>query len=132
MKKLKNSYNADFLGYKVNIIFWAEKLRSSQICGTKVGMTYKNGVNDPNCRYFQVQYCCHRKKILQLESGVVLNPNWINPVAPSCSPTASFSAAGASDTFVTRWIRINSDNFQPPTSVFQKGIFQFFQVIFVS
>jgi len=42
MKKLKKiSGSAGFLGYKVNISFVAEKLIYSQICGTKVGPSYK-------------------------------------------------------------------------------------------
>jgi len=47
MKKIKNEYfseNAGFLGYKVNINFLTEKLPYSQICGTKVGTSLKNGV----------------------------------------------------------------------------------------
>ena len=42
MKKLKQfSDYAGLLGYKVNIIFLAEKLPCFQICGTKVGTSYK-------------------------------------------------------------------------------------------
>ena len=47
MKKLKHklfSVNPGFLGYKMNISFLAEKLPYSQICGTKVGPSNKNGV----------------------------------------------------------------------------------------
>jgi len=46
-KKLKNkafSDNPGFLGYKVNISFLTDKLPYSQICGIKVGTSYKNGV----------------------------------------------------------------------------------------
>ena len=32
---------AGFLGYKVNISFMTEKLPYSQICGTKLGTSYK-------------------------------------------------------------------------------------------
>jgi len=32
------------LGYKVSISFWTENLPFSQICGTKAGTSYKNGV----------------------------------------------------------------------------------------
>ena len=39
------SDNARFLGYKVNISFLAEKIPYSQICDTKVGPSYKNGVH---------------------------------------------------------------------------------------
>ena len=39
--KKKISGSAGFLGYKVNISFVAEKLIYSQICGTKVGPSYK-------------------------------------------------------------------------------------------
>jgi len=44
MKKFKNksfSDNAGFLGYKLNINFLTEQLPYSQICGTKVGTSYK-------------------------------------------------------------------------------------------
>ena len=48
MKKLENKYfsgHPGFLGYKVNISFLADKLTYSQICGPKVGPSYKNDVN---------------------------------------------------------------------------------------
>lgn len=114
-------------GFRMHTRVLRPRIGANQQLDQRIKISKKIGIqckryNGNQCVAFQVQYCCSPKKLFKQESGSSLDPNWKAAVNVACSATAPHNTANQFDTFVTQWIRIKSEDYQPGANIFHKGI----------